>query len=98
MKINNIMCLVSSNEERINKNTNLPYNNVGIVTLDGDGTTLNITVKEKDIAARLQPMCKYQLNMVLNSSQYGLKMELAAVNPIVKEMGCIMDIPQQQGK
>lgn len=95
MKVNNIMCLVSSNEEKINKNTNLPYSTIGIVTLDGDGTTLNITVKEKEIAARLQPMFRYQLNLNLSSSQYGLRVELAAVNPIVKEMGSIMDVPQQ---
>lgn len=95
MKINNVMCLVSSREEKINKNTNLPYWSVGIVTLDGDGTALNISVKEKDIAEKLKPMFKYNLNLNLSNSQYGMRVELAALNPIVKELGSIIDgIPQ----
>lgn len=91
MKINTITCLISSKEEKINKNTNLPYWSVGIVTLDGDGTALNISVKEKDIAEKLKPMFKYNLNLSLSSSQYGIKVELAALNPIIKELGCIVD-------
>ncbi len=95
MKINNVMCLVSSREEKVNKNTNLPYWSVGIVTLDGDGTALNISVKEKDIAEKLKPMFKYNLNLNLSNSQYGMRVELAALNPIVKELGSIIDgIPQ----
>lgn len=95
MKINNVMCLVSSREEKINKNTNLPYWSIGIVTLDGDGTALNISVKEKDIAEKLKPMFKYNLNLNLSNSQYGMRVELAALNPIVKELGSIIDgIPQ----
>lgn len=95
MKINNVMCLVSSREEKVNKNTNLPYWSVGIVTLDGDGTALNISVKEKDIAEKLKPMFKYNLNLNLSNSQYGIRVELAALNPIVKELGSIIDgIPQ----
>lgn len=95
MKINNVMCLVSSREEKVNKNTNLPYWSVGIVTLDGDGTALNISVKEKDIAEKLKPMFKYNLNLSLSNSQYGMRVELAALNPIVKELGSIIDgIPQ----
>ena len=95
MKINNVMCLVSSREEKINKNTNLPYWSVGIVTLDGDGTALNISVKEKEIAEKLKPMFKYSLNLNLSNSQYGMRVELAALNPIVKELGSIIDgIPQ----
>lgn len=95
MKINNVMCLVSSREEKVNKNTNLPYWSVGIVTLDGDGTALNISVKEKDIAEKLKPMFKYNLNLNLSNSQYGMRVELAALNPIVKELGSIIEgIPQ----
>lgn len=95
MKINNVMCLVSSREEKVNKNTNLPYWSIGIVTLDGDGTALNISVKEKDIAEKLKPMFKYNLNLNLSNSQYGMRVELAALNPIVKELGSIIDgIPQ----
>lgn len=95
MKINNVMCLVSAREEKVNKNTNLPYWSVGIVTLDGDGTALNISVKEKDIAEKLKPMFKYNLNLNLSNSQYGMRVELAALNPIVKELGSIIDgIPQ----
>lgn len=95
MKINNVMCLVSAREEKVNKNTNLPYWSVGIVTLDGDGTALNISVKEKDIAEKLKPMFKYNLNLNLSNSQYGMRVELAALNPIVKELGTIIDgIPQ----
>ena len=95
MKINNVMCLVSSREEKVNKNTNLPYWSVGIVTLDGDGTALNISVKEKDIAEKLKPMFKYNLNLSLSNSQYGMRVELAALNPIVKELGSIIEgIPQ----
>ena len=95
MKVNNVMCLVSSREEKVNKNTNLPYWSVGIVTLDGDGTALNISVKEKDIAEKLKPMFKYNLNLNLSNSQYGMRVELAALNPIVKELGSIIDgIPQ----
>lgn len=95
MKINNVMCLVSSREEKVNKNTNLPYWSIGIVTLDGDGTALNISVKEKDIAEKLKPMFKYNFNLNLSNSQYGMRVELAALNPIVKELGSIIDgIPQ----
>lgn len=95
MKINNVMCLVSAREEKVNKNTNLPYWSVGIVTLDGDGTALNISIKEKDIAEKLKPMFKYNLNLNLSNSQYGMRVELAALNPIVKELGSIIDgIPQ----
>lgn len=95
MKINNVMCLVSAREEKVNKNTNLPYWSVGIVTLDGDGTALNISVKEKDIAEKLKPMFKYNLNLNLSNSQYGMRVELAALNPIVKELGSIIEgIPQ----
>lgn len=95
MKINNVMCLVSSREEKVNKNTNLPYWSVGIVTLDGDGTALNISVKEKEIAEKLKPMFKYNLNLSLSNSQYGMRVELAALNPIVKELGSIIEgIPQ----
>lgn len=95
MKINNVMCLVSAREEKVNKNTNLPYWSVGIVTLDGDGTALNISVKEKDIAEKLKPMFKYNLNLNLSNSQYGMRVELAALNPIVKELGTIIDgMPQ----
>lgn len=95
MKINNVMCLISSREEKINKNTNLPYWSIGIVTLDGDGTALNISVKEKDIAEKLKPMFKYNLNLNLSNSQYGMRVELAALNPMVKELGSIIDgIPQ----
>jgi len=89
------MCLVSAREEKVNKNTNLPYWSVGIVTLDGDGTALNISVKEKDIAEKLKPMFKYNLNLNLSNSQYGMRVELAALNPIVKELGSIIEgIPQ----
>lgn len=95
MKINNVMCLVSAREEKVNKNTNLPYWSVGIVTLDGDGTALNISIKEKEIAEKLKPMFKYNLNLNLSNSQYGMRVELAALNPIVKELGSIIDgIPQ----
>lgn len=95
MKINNVMCLVSSREEKVNKNTNLPYWSIGIVTLDGDGTALNISVKEKEIAEKLKPMFKYNLNLSLSNSQYGMRVELAALNPIVKELGSIIEgIPQ----
>lgn len=95
MKINNVMCLVSAREEKVNKNTNLPYWSVGIVTLDGDGTALNISVKEKDIAEKLKPMFKYNLNLNLSNSQYGMRVELATLNPIVKELGSIIEgIPQ----
>lgn len=95
MKINNVMCLVSSREEKVNKNTNLPYWTTSIVTLDGDGTTLNITVKERELAEKLKPMFKYNLNLSLSNSQYGMRVELAALNPIVKELGSIIDgIPQ----
>lgn len=91
MKINNVMCLVSSREEKVNKNTNLPYWSVGIVTLDGDGTALNISVKEKEIAEKLKPMFKYNLNLNLSNSQYGMRVELATLNPIVKELGSIIE-------
>ena len=91
MKINNVMCLVSAREEKVNKNTNLPYWSVGIVTLDGDGTALNISVKEKDIAEKLKPMFKYNLNLNLSNSQYGMRVELAALNPIVKELGSLIE-------
>lgn len=95
MKINNVMCLVSSREEKVNKNTNLPYWSIGIVTLDGDGTALNISIKEKEIAEKLKPMFKYNLNLSLSNSQYGMRVELAALNPIVKELGSIIEgIPQ----
>lgn len=91
MKINNVMCLVSSREEKVNKNTNLPYWSIGIVTLDGDGTALNISVKEKEIAEKLKPMFKYNLNLNLSNSQYGMRVELATLNPIVKELGSIIE-------
>lgn len=91
MKINNVPCLVSSKDEKINKNTNLPYWVIGIVSLDGDGTAININIKEKELADKIKPMFKYQFNLTLSSSQYGIKVELATLNPIIKELGSIVE-------
>ena len=47
------------------------------------------------MAEKLKPMFKYNLNLSLSNSQYGMRVELAALNPIVKELGSIIDgIPQ----
>lgn len=91
MKINNVTCLISSKEEKINKNTNLTYWAVGLVSLDGEGTALNINVKEKELADKIKPMFRYQLNLSLSSTQYGMKVELSHDYPIVKELGSIAD-------
>ncbi|MGL4107276.1 hypothetical protein [Clostridium sp. LP20] len=90
MKINNICCLVSSITKKENQNTHLPYWAVGLVSLDGEGTSINVNVKDESIANRLKLMFKYDFNLSLSSSQYGLKVEMASNNPIAKELGSIL--------
>lgn len=88
MKINNVTCLITAINEKVNSNTKEPYKVISLVTLDGDGTALNINIKDIEFANTLKPMNKYIFNLTLSCSQYGIKIELP-LNGIIKDLGSI---------
>lgn len=88
MKINNVTCLITAINEKVNANTKEPYKTISLVTLDGDGTALNINIKDIEFANTLKVMNRYIFNLSLSVSQYGMKIELP-IYGIVKDLGGI---------
>lgn len=79
MKVNNIIVLITAIEEKENSNTRLPYWKVKMVDLS-EGDSFDINVKEREIAEKLEPFSKYTVNLSLNNSQYGMKLNIDSIS------------------
>lgn len=88
MKVNNIDVLVSSMEVKKNSNTKEDYISLGILTLD-DGTNFTISEKDMNKLSLLKPMNKYKMNLIVSSSQYGIRV---SIGDIVKDLGGILGV------
>lgn len=86
MKLNNVDMLITNIEEKENSNTRLPYWKVKCVDLT-EGDSFDINLKERDIAEKLEIMTKYNLNLSLNNSQYGMRLSIDSIN---KKLGNIL--------
>lgn len=94
MKVNNVDVLVSSIEIKKNSNTKEDYISLGILTLD-DGTNFTISEKDMNKLQLLKAMNKYKMNLIISSSQYGIRI---GIDDIVKDLGGILGVgsmPQQ---
>ncbi|WP_238860841.1 hypothetical protein [Clostridium sp. YIM B02569] len=92
MKVNNVDVLVSSLEVKKNSNTKEDYISLGILTLD-DGTNFTISEKDMNKLPLLKPMNKYRMNLLISSSQYGIRV---SIGDIIKDLGGILGVPIQQ--
>lgn len=79
MKLNNVDMLITNIEEKENSNTRLPYWKVKCVDLT-EGDSFDINLKDRELAEKFETMTKYNLNLSLNNSQYGMRLSIDSIN------------------
>ena len=83
MLVKNVDILVSSVEEKVNNNTNLPYLAIKILTLP-DGDNFNVLERDTEKFGMFKAMEKYKVNLKITSNQYGISV---AIEDVLKDLG-----------
>lgn len=84
MKINQIEVIITKLELRKNSKGEA-YLSIDFLDMEsGDG--FNIISKNIELMSKVKQMCKYIINLNLNSSRYGLKLDIVSIE---KELGAI---------
>ena len=86
MIVKNVDILVSSVEEKVNNNTNLPYLAIKILTLP-DGDTFSVLERDTEKFGMFKAMEKYKVNLKITSNQYGISV---AIENVLKDLGNIL--------
>ena len=91
MLVKNVDILVSSVEEKVNNNTNLPYLAIKILTLP-DGDNFSVLERDTEKFGMFKAMEKYKVNLKITSNQYGISV---AIENVLKDLGNILMQNQQ---
>lgn len=84
MNLNNVEVLCTKIEAKTNKDGG-SYILIDLLDISS-GDSFNIMSKDITLMSKLKPMTKYNVDLNLSSSKYGLKLE---INNVVEELGSI---------
>lgn len=85
MKIKNARLLVLAvNEKKLQDGSQ--YWQVSAADSDGDGQNYQISVRDKDMAAKIKPMTVAVFDIAVQNSKYGMKLVIEDVKKTEKEI------------
>ena len=85
MKIKNARLLVLAvNEKKLQDGTQ--YWQISAADSDGDGQNYTVSVRDKDMAAKIKPMTVAVFDISVQNSKYGMKLVIEDVKKTEKEI------------